>query len=237
MAAAHSMPIGGAIFALQVLRGTLSFRLVIPALAAALISAGTVTFIIPNPPTYSIPAYDISAGVIVWALIAAPSFGLFSFLFVPAIAWADRKRPKDWLRFFSPVVVLTIGGLAPIPFPQVLGNGKDITQVLFSEGGFLGSTLGQLWVSVWPGTQPGLFALIGAGATLAVTTQGPISTVILMMELTGQDRVFILPMLITVVATLIARSIERRSIYEARLSDQDVAERLQARKPKGHRGS
>jgi hypothetical protein len=56
-----------------------------------------------------------------------------------------------------------------------------------------------------------------------------------MMELTGQDRVFILPTLIAVVvATLIARS-ERRSIYEARLPDRDVVERLQAREPRGHR--
>jgi hypothetical protein len=36
-----------------------------------------------------------------------------------------------------------------------------------------------------------------------------------------------------VVATATARSIERRSIYEARLSDEEVAERLRAREPGG----
>jgi chloride channel protein, CIC family len=184
---------------------------VIPALAAALIATVTATFAIPNLPTYSIPAYEVSVGAMVWALITAPIFALFSVLFVRAIAWADRNRPTDWLRFVAPIVVLTSVGLISIPFPQVLGNGKDITQILFSNqmplfplvllllvlrpaatvfcfasgapgglftptlaaGALLGSTLGFLWLSVWPGAQPGLFALIGAAATLAATTQGP----------------------------------------------------------------
>jgi chloride channel protein, CIC family len=46
----------------------------------------------------------------------------------------------------------------------------------------------------------GLFALMGAGAVLAATTQGPISAVVLMMELTGRDRSFIVPMLVAVIA-------------------------------------
>jgi chloride channel protein, CIC family len=133
MAAAYSVPLGGAIFAVEVLRGALSLRLVIPALAAALIAIVTATFAIPNLPTYSIPAYEVSVGAIVWALITATIFALFSVLFVRAIAWADRNRPTDWLRFVAPIVVLTSVGLISIPFPQVLGNGKDITQILFSN--------------------------------------------------------------------------------------------------------
>jgi chloride channel protein, CIC family len=69
---------------------------------------------------------------------------------------------------------------------------------------------------------------------LAATTQGPISSLVLMMELTGQARAFALPMLATIViATVTARLIEWRSIYEARLTDAEVAERLQAREPSG----
>jgi H+/Cl- antiporter ClcA len=55
-----------------------------------------------------------------------------------------------------------------------------------------------------------------------------------MMELTGHDRSFILPMLVAVgAATLTARTIELRSIYEARLTDQQVAERRKAREAGG----
>jgi len=76
----------------------------------------------------------------------------------------------------------------------------------------------------------GLFALLGAGAVLAAATQGPISTIVLMMELTGRDRSFILPLLlIATSATLVARSIEPRSIYDARLTDKEIAARQKLR--------
>jgi H+/Cl- antiporter ClcA len=97
-------------------------------------------------------------------------------------------------------------------------------------GALLGAVLGHAWSWFWPGVPPGLFALLGAAAVLAATTQGPISTVILMMELTGRDRSFILPMLLAVAtATLVARTIEPRSIYDARLTDEEIAARQKMR--------
>jgi CIC family chloride channel protein len=54
--------------------------------------------------------------------------------------------------------------------------------------------------------------------------------VVLMMELTGRDRSFILPLLLAVgTATLVARTIEPRSIYDARLTNEEVAARQKVR--------
>ena len=90
-------------------------------------------------------------------------------------------------------------------------------------GAMLGGVLGYAWSWCWPGVPPGLFAVIGAGAVLAATTQGPILTVVLIMELTGHYRSFILPLLLAVsLATMVARTIEPRSIYDARLRDEEV---------------
>ena len=90
--------------------------------------------------------------------------------------------------------------------------------------------LGHAWSWFWPGVPPGLFAVLGAAAVLAATTQGPISTVVLMMELTGRDRSFIVPLMLAVAtATLVARTIEPRSIYDARLTDEEVAARRRLR--------
>lgn len=70
---------------------------------------------------------------------------------------------------------------------------------------------------------------------LAATTQGPISTIVLMVELTGQDRSFIAPLILAVIsATLVSRTIEPRSVYDARLSDEEVQARLAARDPAPH---
>jgi CIC family chloride channel protein len=82
----------------------------------------------------------------------------------------------------------------------------------------------------WPGVRPGLFAVIGAGALIAATARGPISAVALMIELTGRDRSFIVPVLVAVaVATLVARAIDARSIYDARLSDAQLTQRQEQR--------
>jgi H+/Cl- antiporter ClcA len=76
----------------------------------------------------------------------------------------------------------------------------------------------------------GAFAIVGATAVLAATTQGPISAVVLMMELTGRDRSFVVPLILAVAtATLVARTIEPRSIYDARLTDAEIKTRLASR--------
>jgi len=80
--------------------------------------------------------------------------------------------------------------------------------------------------------QPALAAVVGAGAALAATTQGPILAVVLIMELTGQDRSFIAPLLLSVVvATWVSRWIEPRSIYDARLTDEEIRQRQTLRDP------
>jgi CIC family chloride channel protein len=51
-----------------------------------------------------------------------------------------------------------------------------------------------------------------------------------MMELTGRDRSFILPLiLVACIATLVSRSIESRSIYDARLTEEEVEQRRELR--------
>jgi chloride channel protein, CIC family len=270
MAAVYSVPLGGALFALEVLRGALALRLVVPALAAALIATKTAGFVVHNAPLYTVPAYPIRPDVYLWTIIASPLIGLWSVAFVRAIAWAYGARPSDWRRFIAPPLVLVIIGLLSIVFPELLGNGQDLAQLLFlhplepvvlaalvlirplatvssvesgapgglftpslAAGALAGAGLGQLWLWVHPGGDIGLYALLGAGAMLAATTQGPISSLVLMMELTGQARAFALPMLATIViATATARLVEWRSVYEARLTDAEVAERLQAREPR-----
>ena len=157
--------------------------------------------------------------------------------------------------------------MASIAFPQLLGNGKELTQLAFDGnltpmlilallilkpaatficfgsggpgglftpsltfGALLGSMLGYGWSWIWPGTPIGLFAIVGAGALVAATTQGPISAIVLMIELTDRDRTFIVPMLVTTfIATAVARTMDQRSIYDARLTDAQLAERQRRR--------
>ena len=267
MGAAYGVPLGGALFALEVMRGRLALRYVLPAIFASLIATAVSWLALPDAPTYIIPAYSSSASCVAWALVVGPIAGVVSVGYVRIVSWADRNRPKGWQRLAAPLVGLGLLGVASIWLPQVLGNGRDISQLAFTNqvapmllltllllkpaatvlcmrsgapgglftpsltvGALLGAVLGHAWSWLWPGVPPGLFAVLGAGAVLAATTQGPISTVVLMMELTGRDRSFILPLLLAVcTATLVARTIEPRSIYDARLTDEEVEARQKLR--------
>ncbi len=267
MAAAYGVPLGGALFSLEVMRGMLALRYVLPALLASVVAAAVSWLWLPNAPTYLIPAYPASVSSIAWAVLAGPIAGVVSVGYVRAVTWADRNKPQGWRRLTAPLLGLGLLGAISIPFPQLLGNGGDISQLAFTNqaapsllltllvlkpaatvlcvrsgapgglftpsltvGALLGASLGHAWSWFWPGVPPGLFALIGAAAVLAATTQGPISTVILMMELTGRDRSFIVPLMLAVAtATLVARTIEPRSIYDARLTDEEVDARQKTR--------
>jgi len=160
-------------------------------------------------------------------------------------------------------------GAASFWFPQILGNGRDVSELAFQGGAgprlllcilvlkplatvmsirsgapgglftpsltlgaMLGGLLGYGWSLLWPGAPLGLYSVLGAAAILAGTTQGPISTVVLIFELTGHNRSFVAPMLLAVTtATLFARLIDPRSIYDAKLNDKQLAARIAARAP------
>jgi H+/Cl- antiporter ClcA len=133
MSAAYGVPLGGALFALEVRRGKLALRFVLPALFTSLIATVASWLALPNAPTYVIPAYSNSASVLVWALLAAPVAGVASVVYVRLVRWADQNKPHGWQRIIAPVIVLSAVGVVSVWFPQVLGNGKDVSQLLFTN--------------------------------------------------------------------------------------------------------
>jgi H+/Cl- antiporter ClcA len=132
MAAAYGVPLGGALFAMEVLRGMLALRFVLPALVTSLVAVSVSWIFLPNAPTYIIPADSSSPSSLVWALVAGPIVGVVSVGYVRLVAWADRKKPEGWKRLVVPVLALSLLGAVSVPFPQILGNGKDIAQLVFA---------------------------------------------------------------------------------------------------------
>src|SRR5580700_5693160 len=133
MSAAYGVPLGGALFSLEVMRGRLALRYVLPAIFASVIATAVSWLALPDAPTYIIPAYSSSASSVVWALLAGPIAGVVSVGWVRVVTWADRSRPKGWRRLAAPVIGLGLLGVVSIWFPQILGNGKDISQLAFTN--------------------------------------------------------------------------------------------------------
>jgi len=129
MAAVYNVPLGGALFALEVLMGTLTLPLVLPALATSLIATAVAWIALPDVPSYSIPNYPVRDSQLVFALLIGPIAGLLSVAWIGLVARAHALRPqRGWSRLMAPVVVFTLLGLLAIPYPQLLGNGKPVVQ-------------------------------------------------------------------------------------------------------------
>ncbi|MGA2927766.1 MAG: chloride channel protein [Solirubrobacteraceae bacterium] len=257
MAAVYNVPLGGALFALEVLLGTVTLPLVLPALLTTTIATAVAWIAVPDASVYTIPSYAVSASQITWAVIVGPLAGLAAVAWVRLIAVVNGLRPQQRMRVVAPIVVLTaLGGLA-IAYPQLLGNGKNTVQLAVTGGlgvGLLavllalkplvtaaclgsgapgglftptlaygvlfGGLLGHAWTALWPGAPAGSYALIGGGAVLAASMQGPLAAIVLIIELAHHSETLMVPLLLAVAgATVIARLLGAPSIYSARLGE------------------
>jgi chloride channel protein, CIC family len=125
MAAVYNVPLGGALFALEVLLGTITLPLVLPALLTSGLATLVAWVALPNHAIYVIPAYRLSAPLVVWAVLIGPVAGLLAVGWVRVIARVHQLRPTGWRRAIAPVIVLTALGFVAIKYPQLLGNGQD----------------------------------------------------------------------------------------------------------------
>ncbi len=251
MAAAYNVPLGGALFALEVLLGTLSLRLVLPAITMSVVATATSWVALPHTPIYATDTPTLTAAVTLWSLVAGPILGLVAVALVRLVGWTGTVRPKGTAAVVAPIATLAALGVASIWLPQLLGNGQDAVQLsldgklgltllltlpalkaiattaclaaggrggLFTPTMMVGATAGGLLAHAWPTpVNPGLAALIGAAAVLAAASQGPVSSIVLMLELTRHGDSTMVPILLaTFGATFTAGRLEPRSIYSAR---------------------
>jgi len=85
-------------------------------------------------------------------------------------------------------------------------------------GALAGAVLGQGWSHLFPAGDKRNYAIVGSGALLAAATQGPISSIVFILELTYHADAVAVPLLIAVVgATAVSRHLEAHSIYSARI--------------------
>jgi H+/Cl- antiporter ClcA len=133
MAAIYNVPLGGALFAVEVLLGTLTLPVVLPAVAVSAIATGVAWVVVPTQPTYHITTLPVTGSEVVWAVIIGPLAGLLAVGWVHAIARINRIKPRRWGRVLVPIVVFGALGAVSIAFPQLLGNGKDVVQKVLSD--------------------------------------------------------------------------------------------------------
>ena len=105
MAAVYDVPLGGALFALEVLLGTLALPLVLPALLTSVIATAVAWIALGTRPTYQVPAYGVHPSQIAWAVLIGPIAGGAAVLWVKTIQRATRcgrgAGDDSWRRWRS----------------------------------------------------------------------------------------------------------------------------------------
>lgn len=140
LAAVYSLPLSGAVFALEILLIEVTASTVWPAL---IISGGAVLVAhgwVRSDPFYTLPeAAQLlpTASLTLWAVIIGPLLGIIGVLFKTAVSACSAARPTGWRLLAWMIPIFTLIGVITVWIPSIAGNGQSTAQLAF-DGAVLG---------------------------------------------------------------------------------------------------
>lgn len=126
LAAVYDVPLGGALFAVEVLLGELTLATALPAFVTSAIAAFVARLVIPDEVLYHVPAMHLSPSLLVWAVVVGPLLGFAGVGFVKTTNRLQGIAPTGWKLLVVLPVVFALVGLVAVPFPEVMGNGRAL---------------------------------------------------------------------------------------------------------------
>ncbi|MEE9472330.1 MAG: chloride channel protein, partial [Gemmatimonadota bacterium] len=136
LASAYNAPIGGALFAMEVILGNFALESFGPIVVASVLATVVTRALMGGYPAYSPPVHETltSAWELGHYLFMGLLIGIASALFILALRGAgrgfDRLPVPVWLK---PVIGFSLLGVIGIGFPHVFGNGYDTTNLVLNE--------------------------------------------------------------------------------------------------------
>jgi CIC family chloride channel protein len=266
LACAYNAPLGAALFALEIVFGSLALEVFAPLAVAS----GTATLLtwaaFGNVPVFQMPSLQMTTP---WEIVAFAALGVLGGCVASALLAALRGSAALYrrLRLPRPVAMATAGlvlGIAILGYPELVGNGRGAIAALFARpwglshvlillalrlivtplavgsgtvGGvftptlFLGAMLGQAFgtslraLAPGVGLDPAAYALVGMSTLLAGTTHAPLTSAVIVFEMT-LDYSAIVPLLVgSAIASQIAMFLSRESVYTEAIHRQASAAR------------
>lgn len=136
MGAVYNVPLGGALLTAELLYGSLSLPVILPALACSWIATAVAWTYLGTAATYpGLPAYPAHPSLVVFALVSGPLIGLLAVGWIRLIGWVSYYRLDGRWLLVAPAAAFAVLGLVATAFPQVLGNGKDLAARAFVADG------------------------------------------------------------------------------------------------------
>ena len=148
--------------------------------------------------------------------------GIVAYKF-PELYGFDDSATHTALMGYTEISIIAILMIAKILATSfTLGSGG--TGGLFTPSLFIGAMFGALFGSianqVFPGVTapPGAYALVGMGVIVSGTIHAPLTALLMIFEITGDYDIILPLMLGTVTSVIVARALERESIYTMKIS-------------------
>ncbi len=136
IAAAYNAPIGGALFAMEVILGNFALESFGPIVVSSVLATIITRAVFGPYPAYSPPAHETLASP--WELgnylVMGLLIGVASALFIVALRAAERGFDRvplpGWVK---PILGFSLVGAIGILYPHVFGNGYDTTNLVLHE--------------------------------------------------------------------------------------------------------
>ena len=217
IAAAYNAPISGALFVSEIILGGTAMESFGPLVVASVVASATVHRFLGYAPVYDVPKVQFASN---WELIFYVVLGvLLGHLAPPFLASLDFAKARFVALKLPVELQLGLGGLIvgviSIAAPEVWGNGFGAVGSILN-----GHLLGWWLHSLLPGVTsvPAAYALVGMGGFLAATTHAPLTSILMLFEMT-LDYDMVLPLMLACVTAHYTAKVYRRgeSIYHAAL--------------------
>lgn len=268
IAATFNAPIGGVIFALEIILGEFSVGYFGIVVIAAVVSSVISQAYLGTSPAFHVPSYRLEAlaelPMYVLVGILSALFGIFFIKILYGMENVFEKMPVPPI--VRPAIGLLLTGSIGLLNPMVLGPGLHTTGQMIAEnmnfelsflvtlvflkiivtsftlgsgnsggvfapslfaGAALGGSLGLLLRHLFPSLpiQPGAYALAGMASLFSAVAHAPITSILIVFEMSGDYRLILPLMLSTVISTILSQQIHQESIYTLKLARRGITVR------------
>lgn len=131
LAAVYNVPLAGALFTLEVLLMSARWQCVVPAIFTSALAAVIAWVGLGDEQQYHIEAMRLSYSLVAWSILIGPIIGIAAFYFVKVTTAAKKAAPKDAKLIPLALINFLLIGVLAIPYPELLGNGKEPLQLGF----------------------------------------------------------------------------------------------------------
>ena len=135
VSAAYNVPLGGALFGLEVLLGRIDMDMVAPMIVSCAVATNTSRWLMAGAASYHVPQYHLGGvDLLGQSIVLGLAIGALSAVVIKGLRWfATVEQWNARLAPFMPLIVLGALGVAAAWLPQLLGNGYDVADAALNH--------------------------------------------------------------------------------------------------------